>query len=122
VRTAIGPRRFTKLQPCPVCGGSAYLSRGRGVRCYGFLGHDGRYAHCTNDAFAGSLEMETSNTFAHRLDVLDLAGRRVAHRDLLGLEPGRHVVRLGLALPPGVYMISLSQAGERRAARAVVRP
>jgi hypothetical protein len=56
------------------------------------------------------------------LDVLDLAGRRVVHRELLGLDPGRHVVRLGRALPPGVYMISLSQAGERRTARAVVRP
>jgi hypothetical protein len=55
------------------------------------------------------------------LEVLDLAGRRVAHRDLLGLEPGRHVMRVGRALPPGVYMISLSQAGERRTARAVVR-
>ena len=56
------------------------------------------------------------------LEIIDLAGRRVAHRDLLGLDPGLHVVRLGHLLPPGVYMISLIQAGERRTARAVVRP
>jgi hypothetical protein len=57
-----------------------------------------------------------------RLDVIDLAGRRVVQRDLSGLDAGSHVIRLGHTLRPGVYMVALTQGGERRTARAVVNP
>jgi len=58
-----------------------------------------------------------------RLEVLDLAGRRLLTRDLDRLGPGRHVVGLdeARALPPGVYLLRLSQAGQTRSRRAVVR-
>jgi hypothetical protein len=50
------------------------------------------------------------------LELLDLAGRRVAWRDLSGESAGRHQVRLleRQALRPGVYMIRLTHAGEVR--------
>jgi hypothetical protein len=55
------------------------------------------------------------------LDVFDLAGRRVAARDLSGLGAGRHVVPLreAEALAPGLYVIQLEQAGVTRRARMV---
>lgn len=50
-------RRFTRARPCPVCGGHAALARHRGVRCWGFLGYAGEFAHCERDL----------RTFWHRL-------------------------------------------------------
>ena len=62
-------QRFTKGHPCPRCGGHPQLPQGRGVRCYGFLSTDGRYAHCTREDHAGNLDPEPgSGTYAHRLD------------------------------------------------------
>jgi len=57
-----------------------------------------------------------------RLDVLDLAGRRVLSRDLAGLGAGRHVVTLDEAatLTPGVYTLRLTQDGAARFARLCV--
>jgi hypothetical protein len=52
-----------------------------------------------------------------RLEVLDLAGRRLLARDVS--HAGQHVETLG-ALAPGVYVVSVIQGGERRTARAVV--
>lgn len=60
-------QRFTARNPCPICGGHANLPAGRGVRCYGFLGADGRYAHCTREDRAGGLDVEPGGTYAHRL-------------------------------------------------------
>jgi hypothetical protein len=56
-----------------------------------------------------------------RLDVLDVAGRRVAGRDLTGLGAGRHVVTLreAEALGPGLYVVQLAQAGGMRRVRLV---
>jgi hypothetical protein len=53
------------------------------------------------------------------LEVVDLAGRRVAVRDIGGLEPGPHSIVLGrdVALAPGYYLLRLRQAGN-----AVTRP
>jgi len=50
------------------------------------------------------------------LELLDLAGRRVAWRDLSGESAGRHQAQLleRSALRPGVYMIRLTHAGEVR--------
>jgi hypothetical protein len=55
------------------------------------------------------------------LAVFDLAGRRVALRDLSGLGAGRHVVPLreAAALAPGLYVVELSQAGATRRTRLV---
>ena len=52
-----------------------------------------------------------------RLDVLDLAGRRIATRDLAGLGPGRHVIALPEIerLGAGLYLVQLQQrAGIRQ--------
>lgn len=66
--TVTPSQRFTTRNPCPVCGGGHDMPSGRGVRCYGFLGSDGSFAHCSREDFAGSLEIELdSGTFAHRL-------------------------------------------------------
>ncbi len=59
---------------------------------------------------------------APRLEVYDLAGRRVANRDLSALGTGRHLVSIGTgsSLASGVYLIQLVQGEQERTARAVV--
>jgi hypothetical protein len=56
-----------------------------------------------------------------RLDVIDVAGRRVASRDLSDLSPGTHQVRVAELdrLPAGVYMLKLSQGSESAIGRMV---
>ena len=49
------PRRFTKAHPCPICGGHDGLSRGEGVRCFGYYDSQGKYARCTREDRAGGL-------------------------------------------------------------------
>jgi len=62
-------QRFSKDDPCPICGGYDRLPRGAGTRCFGFLSGDGRFAHCTREEFAGALERNpASQAFAHRLE------------------------------------------------------
>jgi len=54
-----------------------------------------------------------------RLELLDVTGRRVRERALTGLRPGvTNLASLGAraALPPGVYLLRLSQ-GPRSVAR-----
>lgn len=61
--------RFTRKNPCPVCGGGHDLQSGREERCYGFLSDDGRYGHCTRENHANGLPLESNGTtYAHRLD------------------------------------------------------
>jgi hypothetical protein len=57
-----------------------------------------------------------------RLELFDVAGRRVAAREVGSLGPGRHAVDLarGTRLAPGWYEIRLSQGAEVRRARAAV--
>lgn len=64
------PQRFTKANPCPICGGGENMPRGNGVRCSGFLSDDGSYAHCTRPEHAGQLAATNAEppTFAHRLE------------------------------------------------------
>jgi len=52
-------------------------------------------------------------TSSARLDLIDIAGRRVAHRSVGELGPGRHVIQLTEArsLPAGRYYLRLVQGG-----------
>jgi 5S rRNA maturation endonuclease (ribonuclease M5) len=62
-------QRFRKAHPCPICNRHDDAPRGQGARCYGFLSHDGTFAHCTSDDFAGALAKNPkSDTYAHRLE------------------------------------------------------
>jgi hypothetical protein len=56
------------------------------------------------------------------LELIDLAGRRVAARELSGLAAGRHQVALleRRALPPGVYLVRLLRGGEVRKLKVAV--
>ena len=55
------------------------------------------------------------------LEILDIAGRRVASRQVDGLGPGRHAIEVAdTPLAPGLYLIRLRQGAETRTARGVV--
>jgi hypothetical protein len=58
---------------------------------------------------------------AAAIELLDVAGRRIAMRDVGRLGPGRHVVALdeGRDLAPGVYLLCLRQGADMRLARVV---
>jgi putative DNA primase/helicase len=62
-------QRWTKDNPCPICGGHDGLPRGQQRRCAGFLSADGKWAHCTREEFAGNLKPTnaTPPTWAHLL-------------------------------------------------------
>lgn len=67
--TDLAERRFTKKNPCPICGGGHDTERGIGERCTGFLSEDERYAYCTRKG--GGLELNENMepaAYAHRLD------------------------------------------------------
>jgi sugar lactone lactonase YvrE len=75
-----------------------------------------------NPSRGGSLRVECTLAAADRaaVELLDVAGRVVASRELTGT--GRHTVDLaaGRRLPPGLYMLRLEQAGQSRTQRVVV--
>jgi hypothetical protein len=56
------------------------------------------------------------------LELFDLAGRRVASRDVGVLGAGEHVVELAARRPlsPGLYLARLTRGGDRRTARVIV--
>jgi hypothetical protein len=60
-------QRFTRNDPCPVCGGYESLGRGRGVRCFGYYDSSARYARCTREDRAGGLPQNRDGTYSHRL-------------------------------------------------------
>src|SRR5262245_42610071 len=41
--------RYSKKNPCPICGGGTDDPRGQGARCFGFLGSDRLFSHCTRE-------------------------------------------------------------------------
>ena len=57
-----------------------------------------------------------------RLEVFDISGRRVLEREVGSLGPGTHRVSLAGAatMSPGVYGVTLTQAGRRAATRVVL--
>ena len=57
-----------------------------------------------------------------QLELLDLAGRRVAAVDVGALGPGAHAVDLagGLRLTPELYVVRLVQGARQRMRRVVV--
>lgn len=56
--------RFTKRNPCPLCGGGDDDLRGKDRRCYGFYSSNGEYIHCTRTG--NTTYHENSQTYAHR--------------------------------------------------------
>lgn len=62
---------------------------------------------------------ELTSTSPARLDVYDLAGRRVDSRSLNGLRPGSHVIDLEMAgRPAGIYLVRFVHGGAARTVRA----
>ncbi len=59
---------------------------------------------------------------AGSLELLDVAGRRVAERALAGLGAGRHILDFGVGehLAPGIYMVRLRQGANERMTRVAV--
>lgn len=58
---------------------------------------------------------------AATLELIDVSGRRLLARDLRGLPPGRHTLRLDEARPPaGIYFIRLTQKDQSVTARAAI--
>jgi hypothetical protein len=57
-----------------------------------------------------------------RLDVVDVAGRRVLTRSLAGLAAGCHLLRLDTdaRLAPGIYLLRLTRGSRTLTARAVI--
>ena len=55
-----------------------------------------------------------------RLELLDVAGRRVWRREVGALGPGRQSVALDETIPPGVYLLRLTQGRASVTARAVL--
>jgi hypothetical protein len=55
-----------------------------------------------------------------RLDLFDLAGRRVFGRNIESLGVGTHRLAIGDNLPAGVYLVQLTHGGVSRTTRAVV--
>ena len=57
-----------------------------------------------------------------RLEVFNVSGRRVAAREVGGMGPGFHTVSVDerRALPSGVYLVRITQAGKKLTTRAVI--
>ena len=57
-----------------------------------------------------------------RLELLDIAGRRILHQEVGSLGPGRHIVELHARteLPAGIYLLRLTHGGRSLTATACV--
>lgn len=86
----------------------------------GRLGLAGVRPNPSGNAFSVAFTLPDAS--ALRIELLDLAGRQILARDLTGLGPGSHVVKLAedRTLSPGVYVVRLSQGGRSLTTRAVV--
>lgn len=103
--------RFAPRNPCPICGGHERMPHGKGERCYGFMGSDGRYAHCTREEFAGNLDIELgSPTYAHRLDAPCRCG--LVHLDGSGLDGSNAAVAAPFTRNRGTWTRGVESPGE----------
>ena len=66
------------------------------------------------------VELSLPDRSPARMELIDVAGRRVATRDLGSLGPGHHRVDLAAGLRAGVYLVRLTRGGRARTAKAVV--
>ncbi len=77
-----------------------------------------------NPSWVGRLRVTYSlpSSGRARLELLDVSGRRVADREVGSLGAGRHVVDLAerRQLPPGLYLVRLTQGANVRARRVVL--
>ena len=69
---------------------------------------------------AVGVELSLPDARPARLDLIDVAGRRVATRELGPLGPGRHRVELAAGLRSGLYLVRLTQGDRSRTAKAAV--
>ena len=92
-----GVTRFSPTNPCPICGGHDDVPRGKGARCYGFLGGDGLYGHCSREEHAHGLSQEANGTYAHRLSGDCKCGQR--HGDAPSSTSNGHGSAHGSTLP-----------------------
>lgn len=74
----------------------------------------------TSGGLAVSLTLPSS--VPATLELVDVAGRRIARQEVGTFGPGRHVIDLarGTAIPAGIYSIRLTQAGRSVFAKATV--
>jgi hypothetical protein len=69
-----------------------------------------------------SLAFSLASADDARLEILDVQGRRVFGAEVGAMGPGPHAIRADRLprLAPGVYLVTLVQAGERRTTRGVI--
>ena len=81
----------------------------------------GAWPNPARQDLAVSLALPSSATRG-TLELLDLAGRRVAFRDLAGLGAGRHQITLldHQRVTPGIYLVRLTHDGERKSMKVAV--
>jgi hypothetical protein len=86
------PERFTRNNPCPICGGSSNLPQGQGRRCYGLYDEKREFARCTREDHAGKLTQNSDGTYSHRLQGECLCGEThgAAGQRAAGGRPGEH--------------------------------
>ncbi len=77
-----------------------------------------------NPIRGGRLRMRFALTTgaAGALELIDVAGRRIATRDLVGLGPGSHMLELGadVHIPAGLYLVRLREGGNERVTRVAM--
>jgi FG-GAP-like repeat len=77
-----------------------------------------------NPAVGGRINVSFAlpSTAPARIEVIDIAGRRVAEREVGSLGSGRHVVEIagGRHLAPGIYLVRLTQGTSVRTARVAI--
>src|SRR5207249_10765008 len=128
----VGPRRFegwnvkagaTYLCCLAVRDGAAtsYLGQVTShVPAAGSFGIDGFRPNPAQGQVSVVFALESA---AHaRLELLDVAGRRVMTREVGMLGAGQHVLPLGqtAALPAGIYVLRLTQSGHEAVARTAL--
>jgi hypothetical protein len=66
------------------------------------------------------VEFSLGDAAPARLELIDVAGRRVAMRSVGGLGAGRHGIAIDEPLRAGIYLVRLTQHGQSRVAKAIV--